>query len=75
MPGPGRVNVAGPFCLVGTMLPTEATVKSSVTYGVSLEAVGDAIEMLEGAGYSRQDADYALTHHPDWAPLISLMTE
>jgi hypothetical protein len=35
--------------------------------------VREALEMLEGAGYSREDAERALRNHPDWARLIRLM--
>jgi hypothetical protein len=35
--------------------------------------VGEALQMLEGAGYTREDAERALRSHPDWAPLIRLM--
>jgi hypothetical protein len=35
--------------------------------------VREALEMLEGAGYARVDAERELRNHADWAPLIRLM--
>jgi len=35
--------------------------------------VGEALEMLEAAGMTREYAEHALTVHPNWAPLISLL--
>jgi len=35
--------------------------------------VGDAVDLLEEAGLTREYAEHALTTHPDWEPLIRLL--